>query len=120
MDAAAIVKFAEEVHASRDIDRMLECFDPEVSVYWNGKKVATGLAELRRFYEVFFTPLQDFTLKKTLRAATGNTIAVEWTHTKVDQYGNHFEGHAAEIWTMKNDRLVEWHAYCTEYPSEGK
>ena len=28
--------------------------------------------------------------------------------------------HATEMWTMKNNRLVEWHAHCTEHPSEVK
>ncbi len=120
MTPKEIVAYAEEVHRSRDVERMLSCFDPEIVAYWNGQKIAQGLDELRAFYKSFFDKLQDFTLTKTLRAATGDMIAVEWTHTKTDEHGNVYDGHAAEFWTMRGDRLVEWHAYCTEYPRIGR
>ena len=54
MTPQEIVHFAEDVHASRNIDCMMECFDPD------------------------------------------------------------------EIWTIRNNRLIEWHAYCSEYPRDGK
>ena len=111
-----IVAFAEAVHQSRDVDRMLECFDPSIVAYWNGQKVAEGLDELRAFYESFFGKLRDFSLKKNFRAANGNLIAVEWTHTKTDETGTVYDGYAAEFWTLRGNRLIEWHAYCTEYP----
>ena len=116
MTPEEIVAYAEKVHRSRDVDRMLTCFDPAIVAYWNGQKIAEGLDELRAFYESFFEKLRDFSLEKKLRAASGNLIAVEWTHTKTDENGVVFDGHAAEFWTMKGDRLIEWHAYCTEYP----
>ncbi|MEM7466814.1 MAG: nuclear transport factor 2 family protein [Pseudomonadota bacterium] len=108
------VKFAEEAHASLDIERMLACFDPEAVVYWNGEQVASGMDELRAFYQAQFGNVVEFTLKKTLRAATGDTIAVEWTHTRVDTEGDKYEAVAGEFWKMKDDKLIEWHAYCIE------
>ncbi len=116
MTPEEIVAFAEKVHQTRDVEQMLQCFDPAIVAYWNGKRVATGLDELRVFYLGFFDKLQAFSLKKSLRAATDDLIAVEWTHTKTDESGRVWDGYAAEFWTMKDDRLIEWHAYCTEYP----
>lgn len=114
MTPEAIVRSAEEAHASLDIERMVDCFDPQAVIYWNGAKIAAGSAQVRAFYVDFFGDVAAFTLKKTLRAASGDTIAVEWVHTRTMRTGEVFDGVAGEFWRMKGDKLLEWHAYCTE------
>ena len=118
MDPAAIVQAAEDAHASMDVSRMLECFEEDIVAYWNGKKIAGNIAELSDWYHAFFDTQQSFELTKTLQVASGNRIAVRWTHNRVDANGDRFEAHAAEFWTLsERNRLVEWHAYCIESPA---
>ena len=117
MSPAEIVKFAEDAHASCDVERMMECFEENIVATWNGKPIASNKEELRAWYHAFFDPQKAFSLTKTLRAADGNMIAVEWHHERTDADGNQFEAFAAEIWWMsENNRLVQWHAHCTAYP----
>ncbi len=114
MTPEEIVQLAEDAHASLDIEKMLACFDPEATVYWNGQNVANGMTELRAFYEQQFGDVVEFELKKTLRAATGDTIAVEWQHTRKLRNGDVFDAVAGEFWKMRNNLLLEWHAYVIE------
>lgn len=117
MSPEEIVQFAEDVHASCDVERMMECFEDNIVASWNGQPIAANKEELRAWYHGFFDPQKAFSLKKTLCAADGDIIAVEWHHQRTDADGKRFEGHAAEIWWMsENNRLVQWHAHCTEYP----
>ena len=112
--ARQIVQFAEDVHASCDVDRIMECFNDDIVAYWNGEKIAGGIEPLRRWYHGFFDPLRAFTLKKTLFAVDGERIAVLWTHRRTDADGREYEGHAGEFWTVRDGRLSEWRAYCAE------
>jgi nuclear transport factor 2 (NTF2) superfamily protein len=108
-----LVKQAEAAYQSLEIDRMMQLFDPEIVVYWNGKKIAEGLATLRRWHESWVIPtnLQDWHMQKIFRAASGDTIAVEWHSTWIDANGNPHTGCGGEFWIMRDDRLVEWRAY---------
>lgn len=117
MTAEEIVQFAEEVHASMDIERMMECFEPDIVAYWNGRQIASNKSELRAWYQNFFGAQRHFELKKTLRVASPDRLAVEWVHRRTDREGRSFEAFAAEIWYLSpTQRLSEWHAHCTEYP----
>ena len=118
--ARKIVQFAEDVHASRDVERMMECFHDDVVAHWNGEKIADGIDELRRWYHGFFDPLRAFTLKKTFFALDGDRIAVQWTHRRTDAEGRDFEGAAGEFWTVRGERLSEWRAYCAEQQITGR
>ena len=113
--AARLVQAAEDAYNGRDLDAILRLFHPDCVVWWNGRKVASGLDEIRRFHieRLGFgsTAPQDFRLTKTLRAAEGDTIA--WSgcrrHRRTD--GTLAEGRAGEFWTMRGDLVIEWHAY---------
>ena len=51
-------------------------------------------------------------MRKTLRAASGDTITVEFTETFVrPKTGEPMQGFGGEFWTMDGDRLAEWHLY---------
>ena len=117
MSPEEIVQFAEDMHASRDVERMMACFEETIEACWNGRPIASNKDELRAWYHGFFDTQQAFTLKKTLRVDGGDVLAVEWRHERTDADGQRFEGHAAEIWWLSpNKRLLKWHAHCTEYP----
>ena len=55
---------------------------------------------------------EHYELRKTLRAASGDTITVEFTETFVrPKTGEPMQGFGGEFWTMDGDRLAEWHLY---------
>ena len=93
-------------------------FDPEIVLTWNGKVAARGLDESAAGTRSGM-PARDrqrVFARKTLRAASGDTIAVEWVARWNDPVtGTPMEGHGGEFWTMRGDRLVEWHAYAQSY-----
>jgi putative hydrolase of the HAD superfamily len=113
--AARLVREAEAAYTTQDVDAALRLFHPDAIVYWNGRKVASGMDEIRQFHveRLGFdgTPRRGFRLRKTLRAAQGDTIAVEWEATLDSGDGPPIETRAAELWTMRGDLVVEWHAY---------
>jgi len=118
--AQLLVQRAEAAYRAQDLEAILALFHPEVVIYWNGQKVASGLAEARRFHaeRLGFGPakLLDFRLTKTLRAAEGDTISVEWTSSHRTPEGDEVHGRAGEFWTMRGDLVVEWHAYHHRVP----
>lgn len=122
MNPKEIVEQAEAAYQAQDIDRVMDLFDPEIVFYWNGWKKAEGLDEARKVHEEVFTEDHEgyeITIEKTLRAASGDTIAVEWETTWTYADGSQKEGHGGEFWTMRDDRLLEWHAYHALHDEDG-
>ena len=48
--AQSMVAAAEAAYAERDLDAAMALFHPDAVVYWNGRTVATGVAEIRQFH----------------------------------------------------------------------
>lgn len=123
MNPEELVEQAEAAYQAQDLDRIMELFDPEIVWYWNGWKRAEGLDEVRRVHEEGFADgrgdYEEFTIEKTLRAASGDTITVEWETEWVFADGSRNEGHGGEFWTMRDDRLLEWHAYHALHDDDG-
>ena len=46
--AARLVQAAEDAYASLDLDAVLRLFHPDCVVWWNGRKAASGLEEVRQ------------------------------------------------------------------------
>ena len=122
-DPEAHVPAAEAAYQSLDIDRMMALFDPRIVMKWNGITVAEGLDAVRQNHldGIFGTlpdgrpKVRDYTIRKWLRAATGNVIGVEWEEDWIDvATGERYHGFGAEFWWLEADRLVEWHAYQAE------
>ena len=112
-----IVRAAEAAYNALDLDRVLDLFTPDVVFFMNGQLVGKGLDELRRWHERFFAAVEVYRLTKTLRAASGDTITVEFTETFVrPKTGEAMQGFGGEFWTMEGDRLAEWHLYWRGYP----
>ena len=113
--ARRLVRLAEEAYGAQDLEAILRLFHPDAIVYWDGEKVASGLDEVRRFHveRLGFGEIsrRDYELTKTLRAAHGDTIAVEWQSRYRTADGSLRAARAAEVWTLRGDQLVEWHAY---------
>jgi nuclear transport factor 2 (NTF2) superfamily protein len=116
MDPEKIVEEVEAAYQSQNVDRIMELFHPEIVFYWNGKKRGEGFTEVRTAHEEMFGDRNDdYEIDKTLRAASGDTIAVEWTTSWIDPDGNYNEGYGGEFWTMEDGQLIEWHAYHKRY-----
>jgi nuclear transport factor 2 (NTF2) superfamily protein len=116
MSPEEIVKQAEAAYAAHDIDRVADLFDPEVVVYFNGKKEFEGRDAVVEFEREQFESRITKKMKKTLRAASGNIIAVEWEALFVDKAsGEIWEFYGGEFWTMHDNRLLEWHNYGKSY-----
>ena len=118
MDAEKAVRLAEAAYQSQDVDRVMDLFDPKIIMYWNGQKVAEGSDGVRKWHEKSFLNAKEFKIHKTLRAATGESIALEWTNSWLDKNGVRHEGYGGEFWTMRNGRVLEWHAYYSVYSHE--
>src|SRR5687768_10397931 len=76
--ADELVRAAEAAYTSLDIDEIMSLFDPDIVLVWNEKVAARGLEELRRWHEERHAGRTSQTIRKTLRAVSGDTIAVGW------------------------------------------
>src|SRR3954464_9636931 len=77
-----LVAAAQAAYRSQDLSQIMSLMHPDIVIYWNGIKGAEGLDAARRFHveRLGFAPppRHDYQLRKTLRAAKGDTICVEW------------------------------------------
>jgi putative hydrolase of the HAD superfamily len=113
--ADLLVAAAEAAYRSQDLSQILPLLHPDIVIYWNGTKVAEGLDAARDFHTDrlgFGTKLRhDYQLHKTLRAAEGDTICVEWESSYRTEDGVLVRGRAGEFWTMRYGLVIEWNAY---------
>lgn len=102
--AQRMVERVAEAYRTDDPDVVMTLFDPDISIHWNGERVALGRDEARRFHTerlgVGTGDRVDLHIRKRLRSASGDTIAVE-----------HESAATAEIWTLRRGLIVEWHVY---------
>ncbi len=113
-----LVRRAEAGYNALDVDRALGLFTADAVFHMNGKPVATGTDELRRWHERFFASVKEYRLSKTLRAATADLITVEFSERWVStRDGQPREGFGGEFWTIEGDRLAEWHLYYRSWPA---
>ena len=112
-----LVRAAEDAYNVMDMEQVLALFTPDVVFYRNGRLVGKGIDAVRHWHEKFFAAVKDHRIEKTLRAADGDTIAVEFVETWIDaQSGQAMQGFGGEFWTMDGDRLAEWHLYVQGSP----
>jgi nuclear transport factor 2 (NTF2) superfamily protein len=113
-----IIKQAEAAYDALDLDRIIQLFDPQIIVYRNGQKIIEGLEELRKWHEEWIKTASrgDHWVRKTLRAASGDTIAGEWEDYALGDDGKYHRGYGGEFWKMRDGRLLEWRSYYEKYP----
>ena len=113
--ADQLVAAAEAAYLSQDLARIMPLLHPDIVIYWNGHKVAEGLEAARQFHVrrlgIGRSKRHEYQLRKTLRAADGDTICVEWESSYRNDDGELVQGRAGEFWTMRYGLLIEWHAY---------
>jgi putative hydrolase of the HAD superfamily len=113
-EAQRLVERVVDAYRSDDLDVVMGLFDPDVSIHWNGERVALGLDEARRFQAeqlgVGTGDRNDFHVRKRLRAASGDTVAIEHesSHRDADDLGH---AASAEFWTLRRGLILEWSVY---------
>jgi putative hydrolase of the HAD superfamily len=121
--ADQLVAAAETAYRSQDLSQIMRLLHPDIVIYWNGVKVAEGLDAARQFHTQRLgfgsTTRRGYELHKTLRAAEGDTICVEWESSYRDDDDRLVRGRAGEFWTMRYGLLIEWRAYYHRIPDEG-
>jgi putative hydrolase of the HAD superfamily len=113
-DVRRLVAEAERAYLAQDVDAIMSMFDPDIVIVWNGERVAAGHAEAKAFHERqlgFGDGLRNFRLSKRLRAADGDTVSVEFRSSFERSDGTTVETVAGEFWTLRRNKLVEWHCY---------
>ncbi len=45
-----LVRGAERAYQAQDLDTIMQLFHPEIVIYWNGERVASGHREARQFH----------------------------------------------------------------------
>ena len=102
-------------YRSDDLDVVMGLFDPDISIHWNGERVALGADEARRFHAerlgVGTGDRRDLHVRKRLRAASGDTVAVEHESDHRDADGALVAAASAEFWTLRRGLIVEWNVY---------
>ena len=120
--ADQLVAAAETAYRSQDLSQIMPLLHPDIVIYWNGEKVAEGLDAARKFHTQRLgfgsTTRRDYELHKTLRAAEGDTICVEWQSSYRDADDRLVRSRAGEFWTIRYGLLIEWRAYYHRIPDE--
>ncbi|HSJ91222.1 MAG TPA: HAD-IA family hydrolase [Ilumatobacter sp.] len=114
-EAQRMVDRVAAAYRSDDIDVVMRLFDPDISIHWNGERVALGAEDARRFHTdrlgVGTGDRNDLHIRKRLRSASGDTIAVEHESTHRDTEGGRAAAASAEFWALRRGLIVEWHVY---------
>lgn len=110
-EAKAAVAAAEAAYQALDLEAALALYADGATIIMNGRKVAEGLDEIRRFHERMFGSIIEHKLTKTFRAVTGNVIGVQWHTESIDGDGKWWVQDAGEFWTMEDGRLKVWEAH---------
>lgn len=118
--AQRLVERVEAAYADQDLDRIMSLFDPDITIHWNGRRVALGLDEARRFHverlHIGDGSLRELRVRKRLRGAWYDTISVEYEATTVREDGTETRTAAGEFWTLRRDLVIEWHCYQHRLP----
>ena len=116
--AERLVRAVEAAYVADDLERVLALLDPDVSIHWNGERVALGHDHARRFHtdtlRVGVGERRDLTIRKRLRTASGDTIAVEHESSSTRPDGSIERCTALEVWTLRRGLIIEWRVQGTE------
>ena len=113
--AQRLVERVADAYRADDLDVVMGLFDPDISIHWNGERVALGTEEARRYQAeelgVGTGDRNDLHVRKRLRSASGDTIAVEHESSHRDDDGTLVHAASAEFWTLRRGLILEWRVY---------
>lgn len=113
-----LVRRVEAAFATRDVERLVAMLDPDVTIVVNGRRAASGLAEAGRHLAVeVASDLRDVLVLRAAevddRSGHGpdGVVTVErrgWTDAAPGPGPDRW---AAEVWTLRRGRIMEWYRY---------
>ncbi|GAB3586996.1 nuclear transport factor 2 family protein [Calidifontibacter terrae] len=103
--AAQKVQAAEDAWNSRDPERVAGAYTPD-SVWRNRDQFVSGRAEIVDFLTSKWEREQDYALRKSLWAFTGNRIAVRFQYEWHDAAGQWWRSYGNELWEFTDEGLM--------------
>jgi FMN phosphatase YigB (HAD superfamily) len=114
-DAEQFVRHVEAAYLADDLDRAMALYDPDISIRWNGERVALGADEARRFHadvlEVGTGSRHELAIRKRFLAATGDVITAEHESSYRTPDGRIVRSSSAESWTLRRGLIIEWRVH---------
>jgi FMN phosphatase YigB (HAD superfamily) len=114
-DGERFVRQVEATYLADDLEQVMALYDPDISIHWNGDRVALGTEEARRFHtEVLGVGTgrrQQLTIRKRFLAATGDIITAEHVSSYRDDEGTVVRSSSAESWTVRRGLIIEWRVH---------
>jgi ketosteroid isomerase-like protein len=123
MDGQPLAVFERLVQAqnAHDVDRMVECFDPDYQSEQpvHPARTFVGTAQVRKNWTALLAGIPDFRAEVLRTAVDGNTVWSEarWSGTKAD--GAHFEEMIVTIFGVREGRVAWGRLYGDEVEREG-
>jgi putative hydrolase of the HAD superfamily len=114
-DGERFVRGVEATYLADDLERTMAHYDPDISIHWNGERVALGADEARRFHtdvlDVGTGRRQELTIRKRFLAATGDIITAEHESSYRRDDGTSVRSSSAESWTLRRGLIIEWRVH---------
>jgi nuclear transport factor 2 (NTF2) superfamily protein len=110
-EAERLLMHYQDLAGSGAPDRMIEAFTPDVVVRFADFPEMRGRAELKRFLVARVARQKKYSLKKRLRALSGDVIICSWDGTWEDgRDGRSMQGSGLEIMTIRGGKVKLWEA----------
>jgi ketosteroid isomerase-like protein len=104
------VRHVEATYLADDLDRAMALYDPDISIHWNGERVALGTDEARQFHadvlDVGTGRRHDLAIRKRFLAATGDIITAEHESSYRRADGTTVRSSSAESWTLRRGLII--------------
>jgi FMN phosphatase YigB (HAD superfamily)/ketosteroid isomerase-like protein len=111
-NSVALICDMGEALRAKDIDRIASLTDPDIVIRWNGRRVAVGHDDLRKFYGSLFSERpDDWTWQLHPLTVTDDAISLQRQSTHRDFDSRHHRCSASEHWTLRRNRLIELLVY---------
>ena len=114
-DGEGFVRHVEATYLADDLERTMALYDPDISIHWNGERVALGTDEARRFHtdvlDVGTGRRHELSVRKRFLAATGDIVTAEHESSYWREDGTLVRSSSSEAWTLRRDLIIEWHVH---------
>ncbi len=115
--AKAILTEVEASYNAADVERICRAYAEDIGITFGDLPTIRGRADAVAFIEARFARITDYTLVKTLRTVTGNTLGGWWEGPWTDRItGQRLAVRGSEFLTWRGDELIRWDATVTVWP----
>jgi nuclear transport factor 2 (NTF2) superfamily protein len=108
-EARALVKYVESLFNPWNVDALVAGFVPDCVVRFGDLPEFRGHDALRKFFTARSQRQKHYTLVKTLKAFTSDTICNTWEGQWEDSAtGQKMAGFGCEVWLMRDGKIAVW------------